>query len=177
MYSLSPLPAQGRLLRAMPGQRRVAACPQRLDHLLLLTDRHPDTRGTIDFTLDLAERFHPRLTLIHGGNLRAEPAFWTSASPAAPDPGQTRLALLGLLWEVRKRWPEVGLCTVAAQSPEEVLQTAGRFRVDLLVVPATLFERFVPLVDRHGAEETVQGAPCPVLVVEATREQPLRDDD
>ena len=159
--------AQARLLRAVSDQSGIAACPERLNHIVLLADQHPDSKGAIDLAVEWAERFSTRLTLMHGGNLRPDSAFWTSDSQEVPDPSQTRLALLGLLWEVRKRCPDVGLCTTAARFPEQVWQAAAALEADLLVLPAGLFERFEPWVDRSGQEETVSGTPCTVLVVES----------
>jgi nucleotide-binding universal stress UspA family protein len=162
-----PNNARARLLRAVAGQPWIAGCPQSMNHILLLADRHPGSQGAIDFAIGLAEPFNAQLTLMHGGNLRSDPAFWTSDSLETPDPNQVRLALLGLLWAIRKRCPEVGLCRVSARLPEQVFQAAAQHGVDLLVLPAGLFGRFLPMVGRSGQDEVVKGAPCPVLVVES----------
>jgi len=37
--------------------------------------------------------------------------------------------------------------------------------VDLIVLPESLFGSFCPLTSRSDAIETVEGAPCPLLVV------------
>ena len=137
-----------------------------MDHILLVADRHPGSQGTINFAIGLAERFNARLTLMHGGNLGSDPAFWTSDSLEAPDPNQVRLALLGLLWAIRQRCPEVGMCTVNARQPEQVFQAAAQHGADIIVLPAGLFGRFLPLVGRSGQDDVVEGAPCPVLVME-----------
>ena len=136
-----------------------------MNHILLLADRHPDSQDAIGLAIGLSEHFNARLTLMHGGNLRPDPAYWTSDSLETPDPNQARLALLGLLWAIRKRCPEVGLCTMGARSPEQVFRAAAQHGVDLLVLPAGLFGRFLPLVGRSSQHEEVEGAPCPVLVV------------
>lgn len=159
--------ARAHLLHAVAGQPWIAGCPQSINHILLLADRHPDSQGAIDAAIGLAEPFNARLTLMHGGNLRSDPTFWTSDSLEKPDLNQVRLALLGLLWAIRKRCPEVGLCTVGARLPEQVFQAAAQHGVDLLVLPAGLFDRFLPLVGRSSQGELVAGAPCPVLVVES----------
>ena len=164
---LVPSPhAKGCLLRAVAGQCRVSIGPQALDHLLLVADQHPDAQAAIDVALELAECFHPRITLLHGGNLRLNPAFWTSESLEAPDPHQSRLALLGLLWDVRKRWPQVSLCAVRVRTAEELLRTAAQHAADLLVLPEGLVGRFGPLLSRTGSEPVVAGAPCPMLIAE-----------
>ena len=158
---------RARLMHAAAGQSWLPpGCLRSLDHILLLADRHPSSQEAIDLAIGLAEHFTARLSLMHGGNLRSDPAFWTSDSLETPDPNQARLALLGLLWAIRKRCPEVGLCTIGARSPEEVFRAAAQHGVDLLVLPASLFGRFLPLVGRSGQDEVVEGAPCPVLVVE-----------
>jgi nucleotide-binding universal stress UspA family protein len=159
--------ARARLLHAVAGQHWIAGYPQSMNHILLVADRHPDSEGAIDVAIGLAEPFDARLTLMHGGNLRSDPAFWTSDSLETPDPNQVRLALLGLLWAIRKRCPEVGLCTVGARSPEQVFRAAAQHGVDLVVLPAGLFGPFLPLVGRSDQDEVIEGAPCPVLVVES----------
>ncbi|MBV9998933.1 MAG: universal stress protein [Verrucomicrobia bacterium] len=161
-----PKNALSPLLHAVAGQQWISGCSPSVDHILLLADRHPDSQGAIDLGIELAERFNARLTLMHGGNLGSDPAFWTSDSLETPDPNQVRLALLGLLWAIRQRCPEVGMCTVSARLPEQVFQAAAQHGADLLVLPAVLFGRFVPLVGGRGRDEAVEGAPCPVLVVE-----------
>jgi nucleotide-binding universal stress UspA family protein len=172
MQFASPPNGRARLLHAVANQHWIAGCPQSMNHILLLADQHPDSQGAITFAIGLAEPFNARLTLMHGGNLRPDPVFWTSDSLEAPDPNQVRLALLGLLWAIRKRCPEVGLCTVDARRPEQVLQAAAQHGVDLLVLPAGLFGRFLPLVGRNGQDEVVEGATCPVLVVESSHQVP-----
>jgi nucleotide-binding universal stress UspA family protein len=167
MQLASPPNTRARLLHAIADQHWIAGCPQSMQHILLLADSHPGSQEAIDFAIGIAERFNARLTLMHGGNLRSDPAFWTSDSLEAPDPNQVRLALLGLLWAIRKRCPEVGLCTVGARMPEQVFQAAAQHGADLLVLPESLFGRFLPLVGRSGQDEVVEGAPCPVLVVES----------
>lgn len=164
--AVPPKKALSPLLHAVAGQQWITGCPSSMDHILLLADRHPDSQGAIDLGIELAERFNARLTLMHGGNLGADPAFWTSESLETPDPNQVRLALLGLLWAIRQHCPEVGMCMVNPRLPEQVFQAAAQHGADLLVLPAVLFGRFLPLVGGRGQEEAVEGAPCPVLVVE-----------
>lgn len=156
---------RARLLRAAADRHFIPGCPQSIDHIMVVADQHAGSRDAIDFAIGLAEHLSARLTLMHGGNLRSDPAFWTSDSLDNPDPNQARLALLGLLWDIRKRCPELGLCTMDARWPEQVFRAAAQYGADLLVLPEDLFDRFLPLVSRTGQEEVVEGAPCPMLVV------------
>ena len=154
------------LLSAVAGQRWIVGCPEMLKRLLLLTDRHPDAKGAVDLAIELAGRSNARLTLMHGGDLRHHPAFWTSDFRDAPDSAQARLTLLCLLWDIRQRCPEVGLCSAPGRSPEQVWQAAAQLAVDLIVLPESLSGRFLPYVERRGRQEVIAGAPCPVLVVQ-----------
>jgi nucleotide-binding universal stress UspA family protein len=140
-----------------------------MNHILLLADRHPGSQGAIDFAIGLAEPFNAQLTLMHGGNLRSDPAFWTSDSLETPDPNQVRLALLGLLWAIRKRCPEVGLCRVSARLPEQVFQAAAQHGVDLLVLPAGLFGRFLPMVGGAVRMKWLRVRPAPFWWWKVTR--------
>jgi hypothetical protein len=165
MQVFSAAKVKTRLLRVVVDQHWIPGCPQTLNHVLLLADRHPDANGAVDFVVELGERFNLRLMLMHGGDLQRHPAFWTSDSQGAPDSDQARFALLCLLWEIRKRCPEVGLCAAKCRSPEQVWQAAAHLAVDLMVLSESLFGRFLPLVRWSGYDEMIEGAPCPVLVV------------
>lgn len=153
-----------RLLRVSRSHPLTSGCISKLDHVLLVADLHPTSKGAIELAVELTEQFNPRLTLMHGGDLRYLAGGWTSSSP--DDPDQRRLSLLCLLWHLRQRCPEIGLCTAHGYLATQVLEAAAQRNVDLLVLPEGLFGRFLPLVSRIQASERVAGAPCPVVVVE-----------
>ena len=161
------------VLRAVSGQHGLAGCPRKLNNVLLLADQHPDSKGAISFAIGLAEHFDSHLTLMHGGDLRSQPAFWTTSSQDVPDPDQTKLALLCLLWEIRPRCPEVTLSRARGRVPEEVWKAALLHAADLIVLPEGLTERFLPLLGRNDQSEVIANAPCPVLIVSDGPEQPL----
>lgn len=156
--------AMDRLLRISRSQPLASGSISKLNHLLLVADLHPTSKGAIELAAELTEQFNPRLTLMHGGDLRYLAAGWTSSSP--DDPDQRRLSLLCLLWHLRQRCPEIGLCTAHGYLATQVLEAAAQRNVDLLVLPEGLFGRFLPLVSRNRSGERVAGAPCPVVVVE-----------
>jgi hypothetical protein len=164
MQLASPAHLSDRLLRVTRNQRLVSGCPSNLGHLLLVADLHPASRSAIEFAIELTEQFDPRLTLMHGGELRSLPEGWMSDSQ--DDPDQMGCSLLCLLWQLRQRCPEIGICTVHSYLPGRVLQVAAEQRADLLVIPENLFGRFLPLVSGSSSCERVIGAPCPVAVVE-----------
>jgi hypothetical protein len=70
------------------------------------------------------------------------------------------------MWEVRQRGLDVGLSTEAGHAPEQIWRTAAARNVDLIVQPESLFGSFRPVVNRNDTFEAVQGAPCPLLIVE-----------
>ena len=160
----SSLCTTDRLLRVSRSQPLASGFISKLNHLLLVADLHPASNGAIELAAELAEQFNPRLTLRHGGDLWYLAGGWTSSFP--DDPDQRRLSLLCLLWHLRQRCPEIGLCTAHAYLATQVLETAAQRNVDLLVLPEGLFGRFLPLVRHAGPSEGVAGAPCPVVVVE-----------
>ena len=162
--SPSSLTATDRLLRVSRSQPLASGSVSKLNHLLLVADLHPASKGAIELAAELAEQFNPRLTLMHGGDLRYLTGGWTSGSE--DDPDQRRLSLLCLLWHLRQRCPEIGLCTAHAYLATHVLETAAQRNVDMLVLPEGLFGRFLPFVRRNDSSEWVAGAPCPVVVVE-----------
>ncbi|MBV9491379.1 MAG: universal stress protein [Verrucomicrobia bacterium] len=166
MPPVSPPPYPGRLLRAVAGRGWPLTDLPKLDHVLLVADQAPDAKSAINFAIELVEHLHPQLTLLYGGNLRSPPPVRTDDFRDDSEQNQARLALLGLLWEIRKGWPEVGLCTGVPHSHEEVFEAAAQHEVDLVVLPESLFGPFLSQVDNGRYGETVTGAPCPVLVLE-----------
>ena len=107
-----------------------------------------------------------RLTLMHGEPLQSGSTFGREDLPTSLDSDPARLALLCLMWEVRQRGLDVGLSTEVGHAPEQIWQTAAERNVDLIVLPESLFGSFRPVVNRSDTFEAVQGAPCPLLVVE-----------
>jgi hypothetical protein len=154
------------VLRAARGQHLLPGLPSKLTQLLLLTDLQPGSRAAVECAIELTKLFNARLALMHGEPMQSRPDFWKHDLPNSPDPDPARPALLCLMWEVRQRGLEVGLCTEAGHMPENVWRAAAEREVDLIVLPESLFDPFRPLVTRIGAEETLAGAPCPLMVVE-----------
>ena len=156
--------ATDRLLRVSRSHPLASGSISKLNHLLLVADPHPASQDAIDLAVELTEQFNPRLTLMHGGGLQCLAGGWTNSSQ--DDPDQRKLALLCLLWQLRQRCPEIGMCTVPAYRAAHVLEAATQGDVDLLVLPEGLFQGFLPLVSGSQSLERVAGAPCPVVVVE-----------
>jgi hypothetical protein len=167
--------ATDRLLRVSRSQPLASGSISKLNHLLLVADLHPASKGAIELAAELTEQFNPRLTLMHGGDLRSLAGGWTSSAP--DDPDQRRLSLLCLLWHLRQRCPEIGLCTAHGCLATQVLEAAAQRNVDLLVLPEGLFGQFLPLVSRNDCWERVAGAPCPVVVVEDQKSEGLAHDE
>lgn len=165
MQLLPSADAKARMLHASRGQRLIFGFPAKLNHLLALIDLQPNSNAALDCASELAELFNAQLTLMHGGQLLRPPITGRGDPAEVFDP--SRHALLCLAWEVRRRCPDVGLCLDPGYMPEQVWQAAARRDVDLIVLPQSLFSRFCPLVTGTGADEMIDGAPCPVLVVES----------
>ena len=159
MQHVSPALPKAPVLRIMPGQHVISGFPSKLTQLLFLTDLRAESRPAVEFAIELTRRFTARLTLMHG-----KP--WRAGLPTSPDSDSARPALLCLMWEVRQRGLDVGLCTEVGQAPEQICRAAADRNVDLIVLPESLFGSFLPTASQSDTFETVQGAPCPLLVVE-----------
>ena len=90
-----------------------------------------------------------------------------------PDPDAVRPALVCLVWEVHRRGLDVGWCIETGHVPRQVWRTAIERQVDLIVLPGSLFDPFRSLASQSGVQEAVEGAPCPLLVVEDPSRFPL----
>ena len=154
------------MLRVTPGQHVISGFPSKLTQLLLLTDLRTESRPAVEFAIELTRLFTARLTLMHGEPLQSGPTFWREDLPTSFDSDPARPALLCLMWEVRKRGLDVGLSTEVGHTPEQIWRTAAARNVDLIVLPESLFGSFRPLASRSDTLEAVQGALCPILVVE-----------
>ena len=166
MQHVSPALPKAPVMRVTPGQHVISGFPSKLTQLLLLTDLRTESRPAVEFAIELTRLFTARLTLMRGEPLQSGPTFWRDNQPTSPDSDPARPALLCLMWEVRQRGLDVGLCTEVGQGPEQICRTAADRNVDLIVLPESLFGSFRPLVSRSDTFEAVQGAPCPLLVVE-----------
>lgn len=154
------------VLRVRPGQHVISGIPSKLTQLLLLTDLRAESRPAVEFAIELTGLFTARLTLMHGEPLQSGSTFGRENRPTSPDSDPARLALICLMWEVRQRGLDVGLSTEAGHAPEQIWRTAAARNVDLIVLPESLFGSFRPVVNRSDTFEAVQGAPCPLLIVE-----------
>ena len=163
---VSPALPKAPVLRVTPGQHVISGIPSKLTQLLLLTDLRAESRPAVEFAIELTRLFTARLTLMHGEPLQSGSTFGREDLPTSPDSDPARLALLCLMWEVRQRGLDVGLSTEAGHAPEQIWRTAAARNVDLIVLPESLFGSFRPVVNRRDTFEAVQGAPCPLLIVE-----------
>ena len=163
---VSPALPKAPVLRVTPGQHVISGIPSKLTQLLLLTDLRAESRPAVEFAIELTRLFTARLTLMHGEPLQSGSTFGREDLQTSPDSDPARPALLCLMWEVRQRGLDVGLSTEAGHAPEQIWRTAAARNVDLIVLPESLFGSFRPVVNRSDTFEAVQGAPCPLLIVE-----------
>ena len=162
MQYVSPALPKAPVLRVTPGQHVISGFPSKLTQLLLLTDLRAESRPAVEFAIELARLFTARLTLMHGEPLQSGREDLSTS----PDSDPTRPALLCLMWEVRQRGLDVGLSTEVGHAPEQIWRTAAARDVDLIVLPESLFGSFHPVVSWSDTFESVQGAPCALLIVE-----------
>jgi hypothetical protein len=161
---ISPPLHKAPVLRVTAGQRLVSGLPE-LTQLLLLTDLRVTSRPAVEYAIEVTELFTARLTLMHAEPPQSGPDLWRNDLLTSSDFDPARPALLCLMWEVRQRGLNVGLSSETAHAPGQVWRTAAKRDVDLIVLPESLFGSFCPLTSWSDAIETVEGAPCPLLVV------------
>ena len=145
------------LVRVRCGQDRFPGLPAHVDHVLALSDLTPASKPALEFALEVAECFHARLTLIHGGE----------AASGGDDHDRARL--LCLFWEMHRRHPDASVCLGLNRQPEQVLAAAAARQVDLIVLPQPVLQRFSRLVTSQDGRERLQGAPCTVVAVDGAR--------
>ncbi|MBV9644125.1 MAG: universal stress protein [Verrucomicrobia bacterium] len=154
------------VLRVTSGQRVFSGFPSKLTRLLLLTDLKAASRPAFESAIELTALFTAQLTLMHGEPEQNGTYIWRDDPANSPESDSARAALLCLMWEARKRGLDVRLSTESGYVPEQVWRTAAQYDIDLIVLAQKLFGSLCPLISRSHTFETVEGAPCPLLVVE-----------
>jgi hypothetical protein len=163
--------------------------PSGASHLLVLLDPSLQPEPVLGIALELAERWDPEITLMHGGLLEVD-------GEPEPEADQADLiSLLCLCWQVRGSFAKVSISRKLPRSVDDVLAEAMERRADLILVSESVMEARWKAVNkrlgRHGplkgavhsedrgeaggrrqgskAEPARISAHCPVLVVTSSR--------
>ena len=135
-----------------------ALVPRQINHLLLVVDPTAELHSVLTIALEIAERWGPQITLLHGGRL---PGWQLSGEVS----GETSLAdLLCLSWQVKGEYQDVSISQTLPRSLAELLAEAKKRKADLILLPEPLAARL-----RHPELAMVgSGAlasSCPIVVV------------
>lgn len=136
-----------------------ALIPREIEHFLFVLDPADDSEHALAIALEVAERWGPQITLVHGGKLSG----WGEAEV---QPGETALMdLLCLSWQIRGAYPDVSISRTLPASLSEVLEEAVKRQADLIMLPEPLAARFchselTMSVSRDGTPV------CPIVVIE-----------
>jgi hypothetical protein len=135
-----------------------ALVPRQICHLVLIVDPASEADSALTLASEIAERWGPQITLVHGGRLSGwQLAGETSAEMALAD-------LLCWFWQVKGEYRDVSISQTLPRSLAELLVEAKRRKADLILLPEPLSARF-----RHP-ELVMLGSgrlasPCPIVTV------------
>jgi hypothetical protein len=135
-----------------------ALVPRQISNLLLVVDPASEPDSALEIALEIAERWGPQITLVHGGRLSG----WELSREV---PNDTALAdLLCLSWQVQGEYRDVSMSQTLPRSLAELLEEAKKRKADLILLPEPLSAKF-----RHP-ELVMSGnsriaSPCPIVIV------------
>ena len=135
-----------------------ALVPRQICHLLLIVDPAAEPDSALTIAMEIAERWGPQITLVHGGRLSGwQLSREVSAETAMAD-------LLCLSWQVKGEYRDVSMSQTLPRSVAELLAEAKRRKADLILLPEPLSAKL-----RHPELAMVgSGAlssSCPIVVI------------
>lgn len=176
--SLQSEMARQRIFRDASGRRSFATLPLTVKRVVVLTDLTPESDAAVDYTVNLAEYFDARVTLLHVCPAQTSTEFFsgmltnTELFPGILTIGgsgnrrpNADLDLLRLQTEIRRRGPRCDACLRCGRYAEQAFAVAADRAADLLVVSEHCLSWFASFAkeDREGTFLT--DAPCPLVVV------------
>ncbi|MBV8102925.1 MAG: universal stress protein [Verrucomicrobia bacterium] len=154
---LTPVPNLP-IARIRNTQDLFALVPRQISNLLLVVDPAAEPDSALVVALEIAERWGPQITLVHGGMLSG---WQLSTEPSA----ETALAdLLCLSWQVKGEYRDISISQTLPHSLAELFDEAVKRKADLILLPEPLTTRFQhPELVTLGSGRIV--SPCPIVVV------------
>lgn len=135
-----------------------ALVPRQICHLLLIVDPAAEPDLALSIAMEIAERWGPQITLVHGGRLSG----WQLSREISAETAMTDL--LCLSWQVKGEYRDVSMSQTLPRSVAELLAEAKRRKADLILLPEPLSAKL-----RHPELAMVgSGAlasSCPIVVV------------
>jgi hypothetical protein len=135
-----------------------ALVPHQILHLLLVVDPAAEPDSALDIALEVAERWGPQVTLVHGGKLSG----WQLSGEAR---SETALSdLLCFSWQLKGEYRDVSICQKLPRSIAELLEEAKKRKADLVLLPEPLSARLGhPDLVMLGSSRVASA--CPIVVV------------
>lgn len=154
---LTPVPPL-RIPRIRNTRDLFALVPRQICHLLLIVDPAAEPDSALTIALEIAERWGPEITLVHGGRLSG----WQLSGEVS---AETALAdLLCLSWQIKGEYRDVSISQTLPRSLAAVLEEANERKADLILLPEPLTARFRhPEVVMLGSGRLA--SPCPIVIV------------
>ena len=132
--------------------------PQGIRNVFLVMDPTDQSEAVLAIILQLAESWHPQITIVHGGRLR-------DSGPAIGQPDRDDFVdLLCIGWELRNRYADVSISSNVIDSRQQLALEAAEREADIILIPEVLAASFY----RSESVESEDGGrwlPCPVAIV------------
>ena len=135
-----------------------ALVPRQICHLLLIVDPAAEPDSALTIALEVAERWGPQITLVHGGRLSGwQLSGETSAENALAD-------LLCLSWQIKGEYRDVSISRTLPLSLADLFEEAEKRKADLILLPEPLSAKFRhPELVMLGSGKLA--SPCPIVIV------------
>jgi hypothetical protein len=151
---VSPLP----IARIRNTHDLFALVPRQIRHLLLIVDPVAEPDSALAIALEVAERWGPQITLVHGGRLSG----WQLSAEAS---AETALAdLLCLSWQIKGEYRDVSISQTLPRSLAELFEEAKKRKADLILLSEPVTAKFRhPELVMLGSGRLASS--CPIVIV------------
>jgi hypothetical protein len=135
-----------------------ALVPRQICHLLLVVDPAAEPDSALSIAMEIAERWGPQITLVHGGRLSG----WQLSREVSAETAMTDL--LCLSWQVKGEYRDVSMSQTLPRSVAELLAEAKKRKADLILLPEPLSAKlWHPELAMVGSGALASS--CPIVVV------------
>ncbi len=134
--------------------------PRGVGPLLLVIDPGDPPEAVLAMVLQLAERWYPQITLLHGGKLRS------SDRAAGGSDRDDLVDLLCFAWELKNHYSDLSISRHIMHSWRQLLAEASERKADVILIP----EELAAGLQRPGLAALETGdcsLPCPIVILTA----------
>jgi nucleotide-binding universal stress UspA family protein len=147
----------------------------KFERILVPTDLTNESDGAIEFAVALAKLFRAHLTLLH---VYQEP-YYGIAYVLGPGAGDRTLpdwrycenTLKTIAEGIRKEYPDCDIELRDGVPCEEIIHVAKEQDIDLIVISTHHYNWLTRLACGCDAEQIFRHAPCPILLLQATKNE------